>query len=44
MSRMNQKKFNFEKDTEVYHSCGASLDGQYWIIGGYHEKRQVSHL
>jgi len=34
----------FEKDTEVYGSCGASLNGQYWIIGGWNEKRQVSHL
>ena len=37
-------KLNFEKDTEVYWSCGASLNGQYWIIGGHHEKRQVSHF
>ena len=37
-------KLNFEKDTEVFRSCGASLNGQYWIIGGNNEKRQVSHL
>jgi len=35
---------NFEKDTEVYRSCGASLNGQYWIIGGVIKERQVSHL
>ena len=37
-------KLNFEKDTQVYYSCGASLNGQYWIIGGSNEKRQVSHF
>ena len=37
-------KLNFEKDTEVYWSCGATLNGQHWIIGGYRDKRQVSHL
>lgn len=35
-------KLNFEKDTEVYESCGATLNGQHWIIGGRNEKRQVS--
>ena len=37
-------KLNFEKGTEVYGSCGATLNGQNWIIGGYNEKRQVSDL
>ena len=37
-------KLNFEKGTEVYGSCGAILNGQNWIIGGYNEKRQVSDL
>ena len=37
-------KLNFEKGTEVENSCGATLNGQHWIIGGYNEKRQVSHL
>ena len=32
---------NFEKETEVYRSCGATLNGQNWIIGGYNEKIQV---
>ena len=35
---------NFEKETEVYNSCGATLNGQNWIIGGYNEKRQASDL
>lgn len=33
---------NFEKDTEIYLSCGATLNGRNWIIGGLHQKRQVS--
>ena len=37
-------KLNFEKDTSVRYSCGASLNGQYWIIGGENKKRQVCHL
>ena len=37
-------KLNFGKGTEVYYSCGATLNGQHWIIGGWNEKRQVSHL
>ena len=35
-------KLNFEKGTEVFTSCGATLNGQNWIIGGKNEKRQVS--
>ena len=35
-------KLNFEKGTEVLRSCGATLNGQHWIIGGNNEKRQVS--
>ena len=35
---------NFEKRTEVENSCGATLNGQHWIIGGYKKKRQVNHL
>ena len=36
-------KLNFEEGTEVYSSCGTTLNGQHWIIGGYREKRQVKH-
>ena len=35
---------NFEDGTEVENSCGATLNGQHWIIGGYNEERQVRHL
>ena len=35
-------KLNFGKGTEVNDSCGATLNGQHWIIGGWNEKRQVS--
>ena len=35
-------KLNFGKGTEVENSCGATLNGQHWIIGGSNEKRQVS--
>ena len=37
-------KLNFEEGTEVYYSCGATLNGQNWIIGGNNEKRQASDL
>ena len=37
-------KLNFGKSTEAYRSCGATLNGQFWIIGGYNEKRQVFDL
>ena len=37
-------KLNFEEETEVYGSCGATLNGQNWIIGGRNEHRQVSYL
>ena len=37
-------KLNFEKRTEVKYSCGATLNGQHWIIGGFNKERQVSHL
>ena len=36
-------KFNFGKSTEVYYSCGATLNGQFWIIGGKNEKKQVKY-
>ena len=32
---------NFDAETEVYKSCGATLNGQFIIIGGSNEKRQV---
>ena len=35
-------KLKLGKGTEVETSCGATLNGQHWIIGGSNEKRQVS--
>ena len=37
-------KLNFEEGKEVHASCGATLNGQNWIIGGQNEKRQASDL
>ena len=37
-------KLNFEEGTEVLRSCGATLNGQHWIIGGDTERRQVIYL
>ena len=34
--------FNYETDTEVYASCAATLHDEFWVIGGYNKKRQVS--
>ena len=33
--------FEYGADTEVYHSCGASLYDEMFIIGGNSEKRKV---
>ena len=41
---LNDLKLNFEERTKVYASCGATLNGQHWIIGGGNDKRQVRHL
>ena len=38
----HEYKLNCENETEVHYSCGATLNGQHWIIGGENEKRQVS--
>ena len=35
-------KLNFGKGTEIKFSCGVTLNGQHWIIGGRFAKRQVS--
>ena len=34
-------KFKYKKNTEAYGSCGATLYGEMFILGGLHEKRQV---
>ena len=36
-------KLNFERGTTVWGACGAVLNEQHWFIGGYNERRQVSH-
>ena len=33
--------FTFEDDTEVFGSCAATLNDEFWVIGGYSKKRQV---
>ena len=33
--------FKYGADTTVYGSCGASLEGEMFVIGGWYRKRQV---
>ena len=33
--------FTFDEDTEVYASCAATLNDEFWVIGGKNQKRQV---
>ena len=33
--------FKFETGTEVYASCAATLNDEFWVIGGYNRRRQV---
>ena len=33
--------FTYETDTEVFKSCAATLNGEFWVLGGYYQKRQV---
>ena len=41
----NEKpSFDFGEKTEVYWSCGTTLNGEFYIFGGFHEKRQVYFL
>ena len=35
---------NFDADTTTFNSCGATLNGQFIIIGGGHAKRQVRNI
>ena len=38
----NEKpSFSFGAKTEVYWSCGTTLNDDFYIFGGFHEKRQV---
>ena len=34
-------EFTFDEDTEVYGSCAASLNDEFWVLGGNNKKRQV---
>ena len=33
--------FSYEKNTEVYESCAASLNGEMWVLGSNHHPKQV---
>ena len=33
--------FQYGTKTEVFWSCGTTLNGDFYIFGGFHEKRQV---
>ena len=33
--------FTYETDTEVFKSCAATLNGEFWVLGGYYQSRQV---
>jgi len=33
--------FTFDADTEVWQSCAATLNDEFWVIGGLNKKRQV---
>ena len=35
--------FRYGDNTQTDGSCGATLNGQFWIIGGRNEKRQVKY-
>ena len=37
----NDIDFNYEDFTEVYISCGVTLNGEFWIFGGANHRRQV---
>ena len=37
--------FNYERDTQVYHSCSVVMSGKMWVFGGYKEfSRQLSSV
>ena len=35
-------QLNFESGTEAYGSCGGTLNGQFWLIGGKNHFNQVN--
>ena len=37
--------FNYERDTQVYHSCSVVMGGKMWVFGGVNDfKRQLSSV
>ena len=34
--------FEYGADTTAYQSCGATLDGDMFVLGGFYQKRQVN--
>ena len=43
LGNVNEIEFNYGDDTQTDGSCGASLNGQFWVLGGYSERRQVRY-
>ena len=39
---MEKPSFQFGSKTEVFWSCSTTMNGEFYIFGGFHEKRQVS--
>ena len=37
-------EFAYDTDTEVDASCAATLNGEFWVIGGNIKRRQVKIL
>ena len=38
----NDINFRYDANTEVDHSCAASLHDEMWVLGGRYQKRQVN--
>ena len=37
--------FNYERDTQVWHSCSVVMGGKMWVFGGYNGfERQLSSV
>ena len=33
--------FTYDDNTEVYASCAATLQSEFWVVGGRYKERQV---
>ena len=44
IGQLTDTKFEFGEYTEAYRSCGAEYQGEYYIFGGYQEKRQARFI